>query len=247
MKKASQTAILIAASIIAATSISPAFAQTAPQACCNQQSPSVLNINTSADLKKAPDIAIVSAGVVTQNRNARQAMADNALKMNAAFTALKAAGIADRDMQTAGISLSPQYVYEENKPPKISGYQASNTLTIKIRDMSKVGAVLDALVAQGVNQINGPTFQLEDPDAALDVAREEAMRKAMNRANLYARAAGMRVKRVVSINESGGYQQPQPVPMYAMARMAADAAPTPVAAGEVTMSIQLNVQFELEK
>lgn len=236
-----------AASILSVALVSaalPAAAQNA--ACCAQPSPSVLNVNTSADLKQAPDIAIISAGVITQSRNARTAMAENATKMAAAFAAIKAAGIAERDMQTAGISLQPQYVYEENKPPKITGYQVSNTLTIRVRAMDKVGTVLDSLVAQGINQISGPSFGIDDPDAALDKAREEAMQKAMRRANLYARTTGMRVKRVVSINESGGYQNPQPVPMMAMARMA-DSASTPVAGGEVTMSIQLNVQFELEK
>lgn len=246
MTKTTKIAAILGASLISATAISPVLAQNVPQTCCAQPSPSILNINTSAELKQAPDIAIVSAGVITQNRSARTAMAENATKMSAAFAALRSAGIAERDLQTSGINLAPQYVYEENKPPRITGYQASNTLTIKVRDMTKVGPVLDAMVAQGINQLSGPTFQIEDADAALDRAREEAMRKAMRRGELYARGAGMRIKRVVSINESGGYQ-PQPQPMYAMARMASDAAATPVAAGEVTMTISLSVQFELEK
>lgn len=245
MTKNYKIAAILGASIISAILISPAMAQTA-QTCCAQPSPSILNINTSAELKQAPDIAVVSAGVVTQHRSARSAMADNATKMSAAFAALRAAGIAERDLQTAGINLAPQYVYEENKPPRLTGYQVTNTVNVKIRDLTKIGPVLDALVAQGINQISGPNFQIEDSDAALDRAREEAMRKAMRRGELYARGAGMRIKRVVSINESGGYQ-PQPQPMVLMSRMAADSAQTPVASGEVTMSIQLSVQFELEK
>jgi len=238
-------ATIIATSLISMAAFSDVSAQSA-QTCCAQPSPSILNINTSAELKQAPDIAIVSAGVVTQHRSARTAMADNATKMSAAFNALKAAGIAERDLQTAGINLAPQYVYEENKPPRLTGYQVTNTVNVRIRDMTKIGPVLDALVAQGINQISGPNFQIEDSDAALDRAREEAMRKAMRRGEMYARGAGMRIRRVVSINESGGYQ-PQPQPMVMMSRMAADSAQTPVAAGEVTMSIQLSVQFELEK
>ncbi|KAF0186213.1 MAG: hypothetical protein FD163_881 [Hyphomonadaceae bacterium] len=246
MTKNYRIAAILGASLISAALVSPTMAQSA-QTCCAQPSPSILNINTTADLKQAPDIAMVSAGVVTQHRSARNAMADNATKMSAAFAALRAAGIAERDLQTAGINLSPQYVYEENKPPRLTGYQVTNTVNVKIRDMTKIGPVLDALVAQGINQISGPNFQIEDSDAALDRAREEAMRKAMRRGELYARGAGMRIKRVVSINESGGYQ-PQPQPMVMMSRMAADVAQqTPVASGEVTMSIQLSVQFELEK
>ncbi|MEK7661176.1 MAG: SIMPL domain-containing protein, partial [Pseudomonadota bacterium] len=241
MTKNYRIAAILGASLISAALVSPTMAQSAPT-CCAQPSPSILNINTTADLKQAPDIAMVSAGVVTQHRSARNAMADNATKMSAAFAALRAAGIAERDLQTAGINLAPQYVYEENKPPRLTGYQVTNTVNVKIRDMTKIGPVLDALVAQGINQISGPNFQIEDSDAALDRAREEAMRKAMRRGDLYARGAGMRIKRVVSINESGGYQ-PQPQPMVMMSRMAADVAQqTPVASGEVTMSIQLSVQ-----
>ncbi len=244
MKKSYKAASIILglAALVGANNVS---AQNA--ACCNQSSPSVLNINASADLKQAPDIAIISAGVITQSRNAKTAMADNANKMAAAFAAIKAAGIADKDMQTSGINLQPQYVYEENKPPRITGYQASNNLTIRVRQMDKVGTVLDAVVAQGINQISGPNFSIDNPDAALDKAREEAMLTAMRRANIYARASGMKIKRVISINESGGYQPPQPMPMMmAKSAMMADAA-TPVAGGEVTMSINLSVQFELEK
>ena len=210
--------------------------------------PSTLNLNVNSNVKKAPDMATISAGVVTQARTAKAAMDDNARRMSAAFVALKAAGIADRDMQTSGVNLSPQYTYVANQRPTIKGYEVSNRVTVRIRRLENIGPVLDALVAQGVNEINGPTFGLDNPEAELDTARTEAMATAMRRADLYARASGMRVKRVLTINESGGYEPPQPRPMMVMARaQSADAAETPVAPGEVTLSIQLNVQFELEK
>ena len=210
--------------------------------------PSTLNLNVNANVKKAPDMATVSAGVVTQARTAKAAMDDNARRMSAAFVALKAAGIADRDMQTSGVNLAPQYTYVANQRPTIKGYEVSNRVTVRIRRLENIGPVLDALVAQGVNEINGPTFGIDNPEAELDTARTEAMMTAMRRADLYARASGMRVKRVMTINESGGYEPPQPRPMMVMARQtSADAAETPVAPGEVTLSIQLNVQFELEK
>jgi uncharacterized protein len=224
-----------------------AVAQTAPTCC--QPTPSTLNVNINSDVKKAPDIATISAGVVTTSRTAKAAMEDNARRMSSAFAALKAAGVADRDMQTSGVNLAPQYVYEANQRPRITGYQATNRVTVRLRNLTAIGQVLDALVAQGVNEINGPTFGLDNPETELDKAREEAMTKAMSRANLYARASGMRVKRVLTINESGGYQQPQPMPVMMMARaQMADSTPeTAVAPGEVTLQIQLNVQFELEK
>jgi uncharacterized protein len=211
-------------------------------------SPTTLNLNVNSQVKKAPDMATISAGVVTQARTAKAAMDDNARRMSAAFTALKAAGIADRDMQTSGINLSPQYNYVANQRPTIKGYEAANRVTVRIRKLENIGPVLDALVAQGVNEINGPTFGLDNPEAELDTARTEAMATALKRAELYARAAGMRVKRIMTINESGGYEPPQPRPMMVMSRMMADAAPeTPVAPGEVTLSIQLNISFEFEK
>jgi uncharacterized protein YggE len=226
-----------------------ALAQSFAQAVAPVVTPSTLTFNVTSEVKKAPDIATVSAGVVTQGKTAKAAMEENARRMTAAFAALKAAGIADRDMQTSGINLSPQYVYRENQRPLIKGYEVSNRLNVRVRKLDNLGPVLDALVEQGVNEINGPNFGLDNPEAELDTARSQAMATAMRRADLYAKAAGVRVKRVMSINESGGYEPPQPRPMLMMARAAmADAAPeTPVAPGEVSLSIQLNVQFELEK
>jgi uncharacterized protein len=245
MKKTTHAIVAMSAAVaMMAGSISPALAQSTNQTV----TPSTLNLNVNSNVKKAPDMATISAGVVTQSRTAKVAMEENARRMSAAFTALKAAGIAERDMQTSGINLTPQYNYVANQRPTIKGYEASNRVTVRIRRLENIGPVLDALVAQGVNELNGPTFGLDNPEAELDQARTEAMATAMRRAELYARASGMRVKRVITINESGGYEPPQPRPMMMMARMAADAAPeTPVAPGEVTLSIQLNVQFELEK
>lgn len=246
---ARHAAVLAAAMATAQMVPAGVQAQTAPGACCQQPvQPTTLNLNTQAEIKQAPDIATVSAGVVTTARTAKAAMEDNARRMTAAFAALKAAGIADRDLQTSGVNLSPQYDYQPNQRPRVTGYQVSNTVTARVRRLDTLGPVMDAIVAQGVNQINGPTFGIDDPEAALDKAREQAMAKAMARAELYARASGMRVKRVLSISESGGYQPPQPMPMM-MARAAMDAQveSTPVAPGEVSLSIQLSLAFELEK
>ncbi len=242
MTKASLKASIIAAGLVLAAS-SAAMAQT----CCNNQTPSTLNINTSASIKQAPDIATINAGVITQSKSAKTAMADNAVKMSAAFAALKAAGVLEKDMQTSGVNLVPEYVYQENKPPIIKGYQVTNSLNIKIRDMTKVGPVLDSLVAQGINQITGPVFSIDNPEKALDKAREEAILTAVSRANIYAKGAGMKVKRVITINETSDYQQPQPIMMARTMAMKADMAETAVAAGEVNLSVQINVQFELEK
>jgi uncharacterized protein len=244
MSKTTRAIAAMTAAIAMMATQTSALAQNANTA----PTPSTLNLNVNSNVKKAPDMATISAGVVTQARTAKAAMDDNARRMTAAFAALKAAGIAERDMQTSGINLSPQYNYVANQRPTIKGYEVSNRVTVRIRRLDNIGPVMDALVAQGVNEINGPNFGLDNPEAELDTARTQAMATAMRRAELYATASGMRVKRVITINESGGYEPPQPRPMMMARAMVADAAAeTPVAPGEVTLSIQLNVQFELEK
>ncbi|MFM5924655.1 MAG: SIMPL domain-containing protein [Novosphingobium sp.] len=210
----------------------------------------LLSVTAEGKSTRTPDLAVFSAGVVTQGKTATEAMSANAAAMNNVIAALRKAGIADKDVQTSSINLSPVYgqpVFGPNgqqiQEPRIIGYQANNTVTVRSRDIKGFGKVLDALVASGANQIYGPNFQMADPSAAMDEARVSAMKAARARGDLYARAAGLRVVRIVSISESGGYSPPQPV--YAMAKMADAAAPTPVAAGEVEAQVSLSVQFEL--
>ncbi|MBI1327897.1 MAG: DUF541 domain-containing protein [Alphaproteobacteria bacterium] len=206
-----------------------------------------LHISAQSEVTGKPDLALISAGIVTQNIAADAALAENSTKMNAVFEAIKKAGIEEKDIQTSGININPQYVYGENVPPKISGYQVSNSVSIKIRDLKKIGKTLDALVAQGANQINGPSFSIENPDPLLDNARSDAVAKARKKAELYAKAAGMKVKKILSISEAGGYMEPpRPMMEMAMAKMDMRAASTPVAIGELNMTASVQMVFELE-
>ena len=203
----------------------------------------LLSVSAQAQASRAPDIATVSAGVVTQAADGNGAMRQNAELMNKVLAALKAAGVAEKDVQTSGIHLQPQYRYAENQPPAITGYQASNTVNVKLRDVSKMGRVLDALVASGSNQINGPSFGIDKPEPLYDQARLDALKLAQARAETYAKALGLRVRRIVSIGEGGGAV---PMPMPRMAMMKAEAFDsTPVAAGESSVSVSLDVVFEL--
>lgn len=201
----------------------------------------LLNISAQAEASRVPDVATLSAGVVTQAADGNTAMRDNAVQMDKVMAAIKAAGIAERDIRTSGINLSPQYRYADNEAPKITGYQASNTVSLKVRDISKLGKVLDSLAAQGANQINGPSFEIDQPEPVYDQARIAALKKAQARAETYAKSLGLHVRRIVSISEgsSGGFR---PVPMMSMARAKAD---TVVAPGESTLSVNLDVVFEL--
>lgn len=204
----------------------------------------LLSVSAQAQAHRVPDLATISAGVVTQAADANAAMQANATQMAKVMAAIKAAGIAERDVQTAGISVSPTYRYAENQPPRITGYQASNTVDAKVRDIGKLGKVLDALVASGANQVNGPNFEIDKPEEAYDEARIAALRKAEARAQTYARAMGLRVRRVVTISEGGGFQPPVPM-MRAQAMDVAGKAETSVSPGESTLSVSLDVVFEL--
>ena len=209
----------------------------------------LLTITAEGKSTRTPDLAVFTAGVVSEGKTASEALAANAAAMTKVIATLKKAGIADKDIQTSQINLNPVYgqpvigpIGQVVQEPRIVGYQASNSVTIRSRDIKGFGKVLDALVASGSNQINGPAFQMSDPRAAMDEARDDAMKQARARADLYAKAAGLRVVRIVSISEGGGYSPPQPV--YAMAKMA-DASSSPIAAGEVEAPVSLTVQFEL--
>ncbi len=209
----------------------------------------LLTVSGEGRSTRTPDLAVFSAGVTSQAATAGAAMSANAAQMNKVIAALKGAGIADKDVQTSQISLNPVYGDQQVGPngmvraPHIVGYQATNTVSVKQRDLKQFGKVLDTLVASGANEVNGPNFQLDNSDAAMDEARVAAIKAARTRADLYAKAAGLRVVRILTISESGGYA-PQPV-MFAKAAMMADAAPTPVAAGQLDMTASVSVQFEL--
>jgi len=203
-----------------------------------------LDIVATGEASRVPDVARIGAGVVTAAPSAAAAAAQNATQMAAVRGALRRAGVADRDIQTSSLSLSPDYRQETpNAPSTIAGYRASNEVTVTFRDVAAAGRILDALVGQGANQINGPNLAIEHPEAALDEARVKALATAQARAQLYARAAGKRVVRMVSISESGG-ASPGPVPMYRMRAAAQEA--TTVDPGSQTLSVTLNVTFELD-
>jgi uncharacterized protein YggE len=203
-----------------------------------------LDINATGEVSRVPDVAVISAGVVSRSTTASGALQDTANRMQRVLAALRRAGVQDRDIQTSNVNLNPEYKYENNQAPQLVGYTATNNVSIRFRDIRSSGAILDALVAQGANQINGPSLTVDKPDAALDEARMKAIAAGRARAELYARSLGMRVVRVVSINESGGGYPPPPMPMYARAQ-AADAK-TEIEPGEQKLQVSLAMTFELQ-
>ena len=203
-----------------------------------------LDISATGEVTRVPDIAIISAGVVTRAATASAAIQENANRMERVRAALKRAGIADRDIQTSSINLNPEYRYEQNQTPQLTGYQATNTVSVRFRDIRRTGEVLDALVSVGANQISGPTLTIDKPEGALDEARTRALANGRARADLYARSLGMRVVRLLSVSESGGYSVPPPMP-YMRAEMA-QAADTKIDPGEQKLQVGVAMSFELQ-
>lgn len=236
--------ILMAALMLGAAAL-PATAQAQQAQITQTIAGTRLDISATGDVTRVPDVAIITAGVVTRAMTAGSALQQNATRMDRVIAALKRAGVEDRDIQTSNISLNPEYRYVENQPPKLTGYTASNQLSVRFRDIAKSGDILDALVAEGSNQINGPNLTIDKPEEALDEARAKAVATGRARAELYARSLGMRVVRVVSVSESGG-GYPVPPPMPVMEARAQAGYATKIDPGEQKLSVSLGMVFELQ-
>ena len=239
-------AAALGAAMLATVAAAPAAAQVHPVQMM-QPAPS-LNLSATGEVKLAPDMATLTFGVVTEAASAAEAMQLNARRMTEVSAALRRAGIAERDIQTAGLNLSAQYDYVQNEAPRLRGYQASNRVTVIVRDLARTGQVADAVVAAGVNQIDGVSFGLQDPSAAEDQARRLAVRALQAKAALYAEALGVRLGGIRSLTEGGGYAPPPPMPMYRMAAVAEGMdASTPVSGGELTVRVDITGVYDLER
>ncbi len=204
-----------------------------------------LDVSATGEVSRVPDLAIISAGVQTLQPTATAAIEENAIRMERVRAALRRAGIADKDVQTSSISLNPEYRYAENQPPVLTGYRASNTVNVKFRDLKRSGAILDALVREGANQINGPSLTIDKPEEAYDEARLKAIAVGQRRAEIYARALSKRVVRILSISESGGFVPP-PMP-YARDSMAAQSvSKTEISPGTQDIQVTVAMSFELQ-
>lgn len=205
----------------------------------------VIELNVTENVKQKPDIATIGAGVTTRAQTAQQAMSQNAAAMNSVIGKISALGIAKDDVQTAGINVNAIYDYDSAAQKQVfRGYQASNQVTVVLRDLARMGSVLDALVAAGATDINGPNFALEDDAAQLSAARKHAVERAFAEAREYAAAAGYRGIRLIEIDEGGASPVP-PRPIAFKVAQSAVAAPTPVEPGLVATSVSIEAKFEL--
>lgn len=211
------------------------------------EKPATIQVTGTGRITAVADMAMVTSGVVSEARTASDALSANSQAMNSVIDAIRRAGIASKDIQTSGFSVSPLYANRPNRQdelerPEIVGYRVNNGLTIRVRNLTILGTLLDAMVTNGANSIGGISFVVSGADEKLDAARTLAMADAKRKADLYAAAAGATVGRVRTIAESGGYQ---PVPRVMAMKAMAEAMPAPVEIGEETLSVTVDVLWEL--
>jgi uncharacterized protein YggE len=224
---------------VAASFAAPAFAQAPGQS----DFPSAISVSGEASVAAPPDLAQIDAGVASDAKTAREAAEANNAAMTKVLQALKAANFDPKDYQTSQLSLQPQYAPNRSGPSSVIGYRASNRVSIKVRDVSKVAAAIDTLVGAGANDIGNIYFTVAEPSKLLDEARAKAIADARRKAEIYAKAAGVTLGAPLNISEDG-----TPAPMFRLKTLAApmQAAGTPVAQGEETLSITVNVTWAIK-
>lgn len=212
-----------------------------PAAALAQTVDKVVTVTGEASVSVAPDTAILRGGVTTQGKTAQEASDGNSRDMQAVIAALKAAGVEDRDIQTARLSIFPQQDPQKSGRARLIGFQATNQVIVRIRDIAKVATTLDRMIAAGANEISGVDFSVTDTSKALDRIRKDAVADAKRKAEIYAEAAGLRLGRAVNIQEEGA-----PSPYSARSPMLkAAAGSVPISPGEENLRINVTISYEL--
>jgi len=233
---------------ILAVSLFALLAAPMMQAYADSSPNRTITVNGHGEIKAAPDTAVVELGVFSQGNTAKAALEQNTKNMAALMDVLKAAGIDPKDIQTSNFNVGPRYDNSGKQPPKVVGYDVNNSVSVTVRKLDELGTLLDQAVSSGSNQINGLNFTVDDPQKLQDEARENAVKDAKRKAALMAGAADAKLGPVITIKDGGG---PQPYPMSrGMSPMVADAmvakaAPVPVAQGQMLISSDVSVVWEL--
>jgi uncharacterized protein len=226
---------IVAAAVAATLLAAPARAQS------QADFPSAISVTGEATVSVPPDLAQVDAGVTSDAKTAREASDANSAAMSKVLLALKSAGIEQKDYQTSRLSLQPEYAPNRQGPSPVVGYRASNRVTIRVRDVTKVANVIDTLVGAGANDIGGINFMVSQASKLLDDARTQAVADARRKAEIYAKAAGATLGAPLSISEEGA----APRPVF-RAKMVAEMAAATVAQGEETLSVTVNVSWAIK-
>lgn len=223
---------------LAAMTATPAFAG-------DHDMPRTISLTGHGEVRLAPDIAIVSLGVSNDADAAKDALAANSTAMRAVLAALQSAGVAEKDTQTSNFSIQPRYTFtNDGKPPVLAGYTVANSVTVVVRKIDSLGAVLDAVVQAGSNTVNGIQFDVSKPEAALDEARKLAVADARHKAEILAAAGKVELGHILSIAEAGSPPPPGPIMRSAMKMDAAP--PVPIAQGEQSLAVDVNIVWEIK-
>jgi uncharacterized protein len=225
--------MLLAVAIAGTLAAAPALGQGIP--------PPMISVTGEATVSVPPDLAEVDGGVSSEAKTAREASEANNAAMAKVLAALKGAGIDAKDIQTSRLSLQPQSAPNRTGPSAVVGYRASNRVTLRVRDVTRVANVIDTLVGAGANEIGGINFMVSQASKLLDEAREQAVADARRKAEIYAKAAGVTLGAPLSISEEGS---PGPMPFRKMA--AGMAVSAPVAQGEETLAVTVSVSWAIK-
>ena len=213
------------------------------------KAPGVIHVTATASADATPDRAMLSGGVMSQAPTARLALSQNSAKMEAVFAALRGAGVAERDIATSSLSVQPQYNYDvrsENGQPRLTGYQASNQVTVTTTDLEGVGPLIDTLIEAGMNNVNNVRFVVRDQEAAQNKARTEAIAKAKTKAQSMALAAGVRLGRLLSLTEGSQPGQIYAESAFTGARAQAAYAPPPTAPGQREIAQTVTLSYAID-
>jgi uncharacterized protein YggE len=236
-RKVRSRILVLTAALVAATPLAVRAADMPPP---------TISVTGEATISAPPDLAEVDGGVTTQAKTAREASDANNKAMAAVLAALKSAGIAEADIRTSRLSLQPQMAptrANSDTPPVIVGYRASNRVTIRVHDMGRVANTIDTLLAAGANDIGGVNFMVSNASKWLDEARPKAIADARRKAEIYAKAAGVTIGAPLSISE-GSSSGPIAPRMFRASPV--QAAPTPIAAGDETLTITISISYEIK-
>ncbi|MBB4477490.1 SIMPL domain-containing protein [Rhizobium etli] len=239
----SKTVLMTALLALPLAAAAPAMAQEA------KPREAVISVTGDGESSMAPDMAVVTLSVVKQAKTAREALDENNKAMKDVLGALKSGGIAERDLQTSGFSIQPQYNYPQpvdgqQQQPQLIGYQTINSITVRLRDLAKLGQVIDQSVTLGINQGGEIQFTNDKPEAAIEEARKNAVAEAAKKAKTLSEAAGVKLGRIIEINEND--PRPLPQPAYRATMMKEADAAVPVQGGETTYHVSVTVTFAIE-
>ena len=223
-----------------------ALALVLPTSTASAEEAPTLTMNGIGVARIAPDVAEITLGVVTEAKDAAKAHADNAAQATRVQNAVKALGIAERDIQTTRYDFSPVYDVKDNGRSVTTGYTVTNSVVVKVRNLDNVGKVIDAALASGANRVDSLEFSASDPSAAKNAALADAARDARNKADAVAKALGVRIVRILNVYaDAQPYNTPRNFMPMMMAKEAYDAG-TPISAGELSVEASVNVTYVIE-